>query len=180
MVMMTYVASFLIIRYGYTTGHTAIPLAIISIGLMISAIAGGSLADSKFRLAFVPFAMLTSSVVGLSTFWFHVNSWLVILLALVYVGVVYLPFPMVLTLFSIIGGEKLKGTAIGMVPISNQIGFLLGPALGGLALALGDYEAVGLLCLGLGVLGTLAATLRLREKKVGEATLAVSQYQKSM
>ncbi len=180
MVMMTYVASFLIIKHGYTTGDTAIPLAVISIGLMISSVVGGRLVDSKFRLSYVPFAMVLAAVTGLATYWLNFGSWLVIFFALVFVGAIYIPFMMVLTAFSIIGGEKLKGTAIGMVPISNQIGFLLGPALGGLALSMGNYEAVGLLCLGIGALGALSSVLRLRQSKVEKATLAVSRYQKSM
>jgi len=121
-----------------------------------------------------------AAVTGLATYWLNFGSWLVIFFALVFVGAIYIPFMMVLTAFSIIGGEKLKGTAIGMVPISNQIGFLLGPALGGLALSMGNYEAVGLLCLGIGALGALSSVLRLRQSKVEKATLAVSRYQKSM
>ncbi len=179
MIMMTYFGSFLILKHSFTTGGTAIPLAIVSIGIVIASMSGGGLADTRFRLLYVPFVMAISGLVGLATFVFSLHSYASIGLATVYVWAIYAPFPLVLTLLSIMGGDKLRGTTISMVPISNQSGVLLGPVLGGLALAIGGYEAVGFLCLGIGGLGALMAILRLRERKIREATNTLAIYEEA-
>ena len=176
MIMMTYFGSFLILEHGFSTGGTALPLGIISFGIVVASISGGSLADTRFRLLYVPFVMAVSGLVGLATFVFSLHSFASIGLAALYVWAIYLPFPLVITLLSIVGGERLRATTISTVPVGNQTGVLIGPALGGLALAIGGYEALGILCLALGALGALMAASRLRETKIKRAIVALESY----
>ena len=60
----------------------------------------------------------------------------------------------------------MRGTTISMVPISNQAGVLVGPVLGGLTLAIWDYEGLGILCFIIGLIGVLISITRLKENKI--------------
>ncbi len=177
MVLMTYFAPFLIIKHGFSTGQTALPMAIVSAGMISASIAGGALADTRFRLVALPIGMAISAVVGLFIFRIVPSPSLAIVLGPLYVTSIYLVFPIVITLFTTIAGARLRGTVMSLMPISNQSGIILGPAIGGLALSLGGYEALGLVCLGIGAIGAFLATILLRERKITDATTKLSTYQ---
>jgi len=170
MIVMTFFSSFLIVRHGFSTGDTAIPIAFVSGGIVLASITGGSLADTKFRLLFVPFVMGISGLLGASIFLFHFNPITLITLASLYMWVIYTPFPLVVTLLSLLGGKRLRGTTISMVPISNQAGILVGPVLGGLTLGIWDYEGLGALCFIMGLIGALIAFIRLKENNIQTAS----------
>ena len=177
MVLMTYFAPFLIVRHGFTTGQTALPMAIVSAGMIVASLVGGGLADTRFRLAALPVGMAASAVIGLAIFQIAPFPYLAVGLGLLYVSSIYFVFPIVITLFTTISGPRLRGTVMSLMPISNQSGIILGPAIGGLALSLGGYGAIGLACLAVGLVGALLATVLLRESRVREATTRLSTFQ---
>ena len=68
---------------------------------------------------------------------------MLVALGFVFTTTIFAAFPVFILLLSLIGGRRLRGTVMGIAPFSNQGGALLGPALGGLALSLGGYGAIG-------------------------------------
>ncbi len=175
MIVMTFFSSFLILRHEFSTGDTAIPMAFVSGGIIFASMMGGSLADTKYRLLFVPFVMGISGILGASIFLFDFNPITLITLAALYMCVIYTPFPLIVTLLSLLGGKHLRGTTISMVPISNQGGVLVGPVLGGITLAIWDYEGLGILCLIIGLIGVLISITRLKENNIQSATKLLSE-----
>ncbi len=173
-VLVTYFAPYLIIKHGFSTGQTALPMAIVSSGMILASIIGGTLADTRYRLLVSPLGLGLSAALGMAIFSLNIHPAAEITMGLLYTTSIFFLFPIIATLFATIGGDKFRGTAIGMLPISNQTGSILGPALGGLALSLGGYEAIGLVCMVVGVLGASLSALLLRERRVRQAAEALA------
>ena len=75
-----------------------------------------------------------------------------------------------------ISGSKLRGTVMTLMPISNQAGIIIGPALAGVALSFGGYEAIGMVCLGIGLMGAILTPLLLKEGQIHKATKDLASY----
>ena len=141
-------------------------MALIGVGLVVASGGGGALADTRFKLRIPAAGLAVAAVLGVILFNTHLSLPMAVALGVAFCLAVYTPFPVAITFFSMLGGRKLRGAAMGVVAFSNQGGTLLGPALGGLALQLGGYEAVGWLCFAMGALGAAYAVLRLRQSRI--------------
>jgi predicted MFS family arabinose efflux permease len=62
------------------------------------------------------------------------------------------------------------------MPISNQVGIIIGPALAGLALGFSGYGAIGLICLGIGIFGAMLTPLLIQEHQITLATKTLEAY----
>ena len=175
-VLITYFAPFLIIKYGFTTGETALPMGIVSFGLIIAGFMGGLLAESPLRLKAIPIGLILSAVLGVLIFVFIPIPYFAVALGLLYVTCIYFIFPLSITLFITISGAKLRGTVMTLMPISNQAGIIIGPALAGMALSFGGYEAIGIVCLSIGIVGAILTPFLLKEDQIQKATNDLASY----
>ena len=162
----TYFAAYLIINHNLSTGGTALPLAVISVGTVISPAAVGYLADSRHRLKAMALGLAVGGVLALVIFNVEVHLILLVVLGLLFTTAIFVPFTVFATLMAIIGGRRLRGAATNLPSFSNQTGSVLGPAIGGLALSMGGYGAVGLAIMVAAGLGSLLAATRTREGRL--------------
>lgn len=165
----TYFAAYLIVTKGLSTGETALPMTIIGVGTVISPAIVGYLSDSRRRLLIMPVGMAVGGATGLVAFQADASLAVLVALGFVFTTAVFAAFPIFVLILSLIGGRRLRGAIMGVPPFSNQGGAALGPALGGLALGLGGYGAVGVTCFAAAALGMLLATFRVREHRVQAA-----------
>jgi predicted MFS family arabinose efflux permease len=149
-----YLASFLIQRYALSLLEVAPLLALTALGTITGNVLGGWLADRLVQprlygvgqaitagLALTALVLapgLVGSLLLFSGFWLATSA----------------SRPAIIAMASNISSEH-RGTALGIFSFTNQAGWALGPALGGLAFALSGYPALGLLC----ALASLAAAL---------------------
>jgi DHA1 family inner membrane transport protein len=173
-VFMTYYAAYLIVERGFTTAETALPIALVGIGLTVSTLGGGSIADTRFRMLAIPISLVVGGILGAVIFGIKLHAAATLTLGTIFPAFMFPTFPIMVAVFLTIGGSRLRGTAMGIPPISAQTGAILGPAVGGLALALGGFGAVGISCLALAGLGMALATLRLRERRIGLAAETIA------
>ncbi|PZC45810.1 MAG: putative arabinose efflux permease, MFS family [Chloroflexi bacterium] len=171
---LTYFAAYLIVTKGLSTGETALPMAIAGVGTVVSPAVIGYLSDTKHRLLIMPIGLTIGGITGLIAFQADVPLVVLVALGFVFTTTIFSAFPVFILLLSLIGGRRLRGTVMGIPPFSNQGGALLGPALGGLALSLGGYGAIGTTCVVVSALGVIVATLRVRERRVQEAIDSVA------
>jgi predicted MFS family arabinose efflux permease len=171
---LTYFAAYLIVTKGLSTGETALPMAIAGVGTVVSPAVIGYLSDTKHRLLIMPIGLTIGGITGFIAFQADVPLAVLVALGFVFTTTIFSAFPVFILLLSLIGGRRLRGAVMGIPPFSNQGGALLGPALGGLALSLGGYGAIGTTCLVVSALGVVVATLRVRERRVQEAIDSVA------
>jgi len=175
-ILLTYFASYLIIEHNFSTAQTSIPFSIVSAGMILASVIGGFLADTKHRMLLGPFALVLSGILGFAIFAIKLDPITEIGLGFLYAACAFSLFPIIATLFTIIGGDLFRGTALGMLPISNQFGSTIGPALGGLALSIGGFSYIGIVCLTLGIVGSILAPFLLKEKRVEIASKTLALY----
>ena len=175
-ILLTYFASYLIIEHNFSTAQTSIPISIVSGGMILASVIGGFLADTRYRMILGPFALVLSGIFGFSIFAIKFDPISEIGLGFFYAASAFSLFPIIATLFSIIGGNSFRGTALGMLPISNQFGSTIGPAFAGIALSLGGFPAIGVVCLILGIVGSVCAPFLLKESRVTQASKSLAVY----
>ncbi len=173
----TYFAAYLIVSQDLSTGGTALPVAIIGAGTVLSPALVGYLADSRHRSKVMPVGMAVSGTLALMIFVMGMPLWLLVGLGLLFTITIFAPFTMFHTFLSLIGGRKLQGTAMNVPAFSNQGGAMLGPALGGLALAFGGYEAIGFTCLAAAAIGALVAATRVRDGRIRAAAGTIERLE---
>jgi DHA1 family inner membrane transport protein len=155
-VMTIYLAAFLVEVHGLTTVQAAPWLSLVG-GIMLAGnVAGGWLAD---RLDRARLFVLCQALAGL-------------LVILLFTGLGGLAGSIVLaclvTLSNACGrpgflamatsaSEKQRGTMVGLVSGTTNIGWALGGALGGLAIGLGSYTGLGWTALAVGVMSAVFA-----------------------
>ena len=158
-VFITYVSAFMIRRYGVSMAALAWILTAITAGNLFGSLAGGFLMGRSWRYAGLVAVLLIEGTA----------------LAWKFAAEPALPAAMAAGfLFSFLTGMSRstlvdtlsnfaphdRGTIIGVFATSNQVGFVLGASLGGLAIAWGGYGALGAICLAAGA-GGAAFYLRL-------------------
>ncbi|PZC46372.1 MAG: putative arabinose efflux permease, MFS family [Chloroflexi bacterium] len=171
----TYFAAYLIVSHDLSTGQTAIPVAIIGVGTVVSPAVVGYMADSRHRSKVMPVGLAISGVIAYLIFGVDLPLLLVVALGLLFTVAIFAPFTMFHTFLSLIGGRRLQGTAMNVPAFSNQSGAMFGPALGGLALAIGGYGAIGLLCMVVAVFGSVVAAARVRDDRIRAATERIAR-----
>ena len=143
----SYLAAFLISEHGLSIGATAVPLAIVGIGVVVGSTVAGSVASMGPRAQVVSGCALTGGLASLLLFSFDLTAWGTVGVALVGITFISVGWPTFLAISTEISGSS-QATAVGMLGASNQLGGVGGAALGGVVLALGGFSAVGFFCLG--------------------------------
>ena len=152
-VIITYMAAFLIASHALDEGQVALPLALVSLGLVIGSLAGGEVSRNRWGL---PILAVTSIMAGLTgTFLFEstLNTWVSVGMGFSVGALTHLAMPTFLNIIARVSGEH-RSSAMGLFAVTNQWGSLLGAAPGGLILAKGGYGPLGLLLLGMALAGS--------------------------
>ena len=143
----SYLAAYLISKHGFSVGETAVPLAIVGVGVVIGSFTAGSVVGLKRRAQVVAGCALAGGLASLILFSFDLSAWGTVGVALVSITFISVGWPTFLAISTEISGDS-QATAVGMLGASNQMGGVGGAALGGAVLALGGFSAVGFLCVG--------------------------------
>lgn len=159
--LFTYLATFLIRTYGMQTGGTALPLAVAGTGAMLGSLLGGAVAGQAWRIPCVTLTLLLGGVLTGFAFVVGASPWVTMLLAGAGAGLLTIFQPVTNTLIAELAGAS-RGTANGMLAVSNQLGAAVGVSVGGVALALGGFSLVGIFCLGAAVAAALVIGVKVR------------------
>ena len=143
----SYLAAYLINAHGFSVGDTAIPLAIVGIGVVAGSTMAGSVAAMKRRAQLVAGCAAVGGLAAWLLFSFDIGAWGTVGVALVSITFISVGWPTFLAISTEISGTS-QATAVGMLGASNQMGGVGGAALGGAFLALGGFSTVGFFCLG--------------------------------
>lgn len=150
----SYLAAYLISEHGFSVGETAIPLAIVGVGVVIGSVMAGSVAAMRRRAQIVAGSAVVGGLAAFLLFSFDVTVWGTVGIALVGITFISIGWPTFLAISTEISGSS-RATAVGMLGASNQIGGVGGAALGGAFLALGGFSTVGFFCLGVVLLSAV-------------------------
>ena len=160
----SYLAAYLISDHGFSVGETAVPLAIVGVGVVIGSFAAGSVVVLKRRAQVVAGCALAGGVASLLLFIFDLSAWGTVGVALVSITFISVGWPTFLAISTEISGDS-QATAVGMLGASNQMGGVGGAALGGAVLALGGFSAVGFLCLGVALVSAIVLQFGMSARK---------------
>ncbi|MCS5666108.1 MAG: MFS transporter [Dehalococcoidia bacterium] len=142
----SYLAAYLISEHGLEIGETAIPLAIVGVGVVVGSTMAGPVAAMERRAQVVAGCTVVGGLAALIFFSFDINVWGTVGVALVGITFISIGWPTFLAISTEISGNS-QATAVGMLGASNQLGGVGGAAIGGAVLALGGFSAVGFFCL---------------------------------
>ena len=143
----SYLAAYLISEHGFSVGETAVPLAIVGIGVVIGSMMAGSVAALRRRAQIVAGCAVVGGLAAFLLFSFDISAWGTVGVALVGITFISIGWPTFLAISTEISGSS-QATAVGMLGASNQMGGVGGAAIGGAALALGGFSTIGFFCLG--------------------------------
>lgn len=160
--LVTYLPAYLMLRYQLSLGSVGVLLSVIAIGALGGTLLGGVLANRPQRprnfalcqagAALVAVPLLTTMLgpivsAGLGVAQAFGNS---------------LSRPAYMWMVGQLSPER-RGAVMGLNALTNQSGIVLGSALGGLALALGGYDALTVLVVGFGALAAVVGAFWLKE-----------------
>jgi DHA1 family inner membrane transport protein len=143
----SYLAAYLISEHGLGVGETAVPLAIVGIGVVVGSTMAGSVAAMKRRAQIMAVCAMIGGLASFFLFTFDLTAWGTVGVALVGITFISVGWPTFLAISTEISGNS-QATAVGMLGASNQLGGVGGAALGGAVLALGGFSTIGFFCLG--------------------------------
>ncbi len=163
----SYLAAYLISEHGLGVGETAIPLAIVGVGVVIGSTMAGSVAAMKRRAQVVAGCSLAGGLAALLFFSVDITAWGTVGVALVGITFISIGWPTFLAISTEISGSS-QATAVGMLGASNQLGGVGGAALGGAVLALGGFSTVGFFCLGAALLSAMVLQIGMTGHKTAD------------
>ena len=143
----SYLAAYLISEHGFSVGETAVPLAIVGIGVVIGSMMAGSVAALRRRAQIVAGCAVVGGLAAFLLLSFDISAWGTVGVALVGITFISIGWPTFLAISTEISGSS-QATAVGMLGASNQMGGVGGAAIGGAVLALGGFSTIGFFCLG--------------------------------
>jgi predicted MFS family arabinose efflux permease len=149
-----YLAAFIMQSYSIGLIEFAPLLGLTSLGTIVGNILGGQLADRAPRPRIFGLTQLASGTCALGFFLLTPSLATSILLAMAFGLATSASRPAMIAMATLISSEH-RGTALGFFSLTNQGGWVIGPMAGGLALAVGGYGAIGLLCALLAAAGAL-------------------------
>ena len=117
----SYLAAYLISEHGLEIGETAIPLAIVGIGVVIGSTMAGPVAAMERRAQMVAGCTVVGGLAALIFFSFDINVWGTVGVALVGITFISIGWPTFLAISTEISGNS-QATAVGMLGASNQLG----------------------------------------------------------
>ncbi len=150
----SYLAAYLISEHGMSLGQTAIPLAIVGIGVVIGSTMAGSVTAMNRRAQVVAACAVGGGLASLLVFSIDLTAWGTVGVALIGITFISVGWPTFLAISTEISSSN-QATAVGMLGASNQLGGVGGAALGGAFLALGSFSTVGFFCLGTALVSTV-------------------------
>ena len=152
-VIITYMAAFLIASHALDEGQVALPLALVSLGLVIGSLAGGEVSRNRWGLLILAVTSIMAGLTGTFLFESTLNTWVSVGMGFSVGALTHLAMPTFLNIIARVSGEH-RSSAMGLFAVTNQWGSLLGAAPGGLILAKGGYGPLGLLLLGMALAGS--------------------------
>ncbi|SVA82328.1 uncharacterized protein METZ01_LOCUS135182 [marine metagenome] len=163
----SYLAAFLISEHGLSVGETAVPLAIVGIGVVVGSTIAGLVAAMNRRAQVVAGCSVAGGLATLVVFSVDITAWGTVGLALVGITFISIGWPTFLAISTEISGRS-QATAVGMLGASNQLGGVGGAALGGAFLALGGFSTVGFFSFGALLLSTVVLQFGMGTRKPSE------------
>ena len=163
----SYLAAFLISEHGLSVGETAVPLAIVGIGVVVGSTIAGLVAAMNRRAQVVAGCSVAGGLAALVVFSVGITAWGTVGLALVGITFISIGWPTFLAISTEISGSS-QATAVGMLGASNQLGGVGGAALGGAFLALGGFSTVGVFSFGALLLSTVVLQFGMGARKPPE------------
>ncbi len=163
----SYLAAFLISEHGLSVGETAVPLAIVGIGVVVGSTIAGLVAVMNRRAQVVAGCSVAGGLATLVVFSVDITAWGTVGLALVGITFISIGWPTFLAISTEISGRS-HATAVGMLGASNQLGGVGGAALGGAFLALGGFSTVGFFSFGALLLSTVVLQFGMGTRKPSE------------
>lgn len=156
-----YLPPFLMQSYDLSALHVGPALAVAALGAIVGNILGGRIADRVDRPLAYAATLIASTAFALPLFFLPLGLALSTALAALFGLANGASRPAFLSLASE-ASTRHRGTAMGLVSCSSQVGWASGAALGGLAIAAGDsYGGIGLLAAAASLYAA-GATLALR------------------
>jgi DHA1 family inner membrane transport protein len=143
----SYLAAYLISEHGTSVGETAVPLAIVGIGVVVGSTMAGSIVAMQRRAQVMAGCAMIGGLASFFLFSFDITAWGTVGVALLGITFISVGWPTFLAISTEISGDS-QATAVGMLGASNQLGGVGGAALGGAFLALEGFSTVGFFCLG--------------------------------
>lgn len=159
-----YLPPFLMQTYGLSATQIAPALAAAALGAIAGNVLGGRLADRVNRPLAYATALVTSIVFALPLFLLPGHLGLSTALAALFGLANGASRPAFQSLASEASTQH-RGTAMGLVSCSSQVGWASGAALGGIAIAVGGYGGIGVLA-AVASLYAAGTTLTLRRSAV--------------
>ncbi|MFQ5860490.1 MAG: MFS transporter [Dehalococcoidia bacterium] len=156
-----YISAFLMERYGLSLGQVAGPFAVVATGLVVGALLGGRVADTRYGLGAAAVALAAGGAVAWVLFGSGPGLWLSVALgALLNILMNVARGVFMKTLLGVV--QETRASLMGLLVASNQAGNVLGSAVGGLVIGLSGFPMLGLFLLlaglaGAGVTATLVA-----------------------
>ena len=152
-VIITYMAAFLIASHALDEGQVALPLALVSLGLVIGSLTGGEVSRNRWCLLILALTFTMAGLTGTFLFESTLNTWVSVGMGFSVGALTHLAMPTFLNIVARVSGEH-RSSAMGLFVVTNQWGSLLGAAPGGLILAKGGYGPLGFLLLGMALAGS--------------------------
>lgn len=173
--MFTYLAAYLVQVYRMPAGETALALALVGGGALAGNVIGGRVAGHPHRLLLLAVSLLVGGMVAGVSFTVSASAWMTVASSCVVALLVSIGAPVLMTVMTELAGRS-RATGIGMFGASNQLGGVGGAALGGLALALGGFPLIGLLCCGAAT--AAAAVVRWQVRDSAEFRQRMKRHEK--
>jgi MFS family permease len=163
----SYLAAYLISEHGMGLGQTAIPLAIVGIGVVVGSTMAGSVAGMTRRAQVVAACAVVGGLASFLIFSIDLSAWGTVGVALIGITCISVGWPTFLAISTEISGNN-QATAVGMLGASNQLGGVGGAALGGAFLAVGSFSTVGFFCLVTVLISTVVLQFGMGTRKTQE------------
>ena len=150
-----YFPASLVQRFGMSEAGVSLPIALVSLGMVVGAYLGGEVAQRRNRLqlgacSFVLSALLALAMVAARS----VEVYLA--LAFLFVLLQGLPFPSIVATMNAAAGRH-RAAVLGQFTAANQFGGFLGSLLGGVVITAAGYPYLG----ALSAAGTVVAAVTL-------------------
>jgi len=153
--MAVYLATFLIATYSVALQELALALLLVTLGNLIGNVLGSQIADrTPSREVVFAGSLVLTAAVAVPLFVWTPSLALSIVLGFAYTLANAIGRPSLLASLSAVP-EAVRGTVLGLNVTFNSVGWISAAAIGGWLIATAGFGALGLLCAGVSILGTM-------------------------
>jgi predicted MFS family arabinose efflux permease len=163
----TYLAAFLMRSYGLSVGQVAPVISLVAAGSLVGNLLGGRIAGWMNPVTVFVVAQGLSAIALPPLMSFAPALWLSGLLAAGFGVLNAFSRPSYMWMVTQVG-VRIRGAMMGLNVMSNQLGLVLGAALGGLMIGVAGYSELGLLACGTALLGALSCRLLVRPESLAK------------